>query len=243
MTYPPQPPDPYGQQYPPPPPQPGYGQPQYPPPPPNPYQQQQQPYPQQQPYGQQPPGMYPGGMPPRPPRGKAPVVLIVVGVVAVFGLIIGGMVWFAETNAHTTVSVATSTRSTAPTTSGRTSSTTRSPGTSSGGTGSTGGAATSSPQALANAFVAAVNNHDAKSAIALVCDTDRDGYTKAAQSPTSIFGPNAQVTMTVSDIQQTDSTHAGATLHTEGTVNGTPGSKTSGLPMVQLNGIWTVCGH
>lgn len=249
MTYPPQPPDPYGQQYPPPPPQPGYGQ-QYPPP--NPYQQpypQQPPaYPQQPPYGQfgqQPPGLYPGGVPPRPPRSNVgKVVAIMAGAVVLLGLAIGGVVWFNAANAsQTTVSVATSTtHRPSTTTSHRTPSTTRSnPG---GGTGSGGGGAPAgSPQALADAFAAAVNHHDVSGAVALVCATDRDGYQKVAQSSNSIFGPNAQVTMTVKGVQQSDSTHASASMHTEGTVNGEPGSKDTSLPMVQQGGNWAVCGH
>jgi hypothetical protein len=190
--------------------------------------------------------MYPGGLPPQPPRknNQGKVLLIVLGVAVVFGLAMGGIVWFNASNAprNTTVSVGTSsTRTPAPTTSGHSSPTgsTGSPGTGSGGSGTT----ASSPQALANSFVAAVNSHDLNSALALVCSTDRDGYAKAAQGPNSIFNPAAAVTMTLKGVQQTDSSHAGATVHTEGTLNGAAKSQDSNVPLVMRDGGWTVCGQ
>ncbi|MFI9389148.1 hypothetical protein [Kutzneria sp. NPDC052558] len=257
MTYPPQPPDPYGQQYPPPPPQPGYGQPQYPPPAPNPYQQQQPPpYPQQQPYppqqqfgqqpyGQQPPpGMYPGGMPPRPPRNTKPVVIIVVVVVAVLGLITGGVVWLIATNSRMSVSVGTTTSTShAPTTS-RTPSTTRSPSSSgSGGSGSgASGSGKSSPEDVQLAYITAVNGHAPNDALALTCPKSHDDLQAAISGSDSIFAPDAQVIATPGKVTKIG-TGADISGHYSGYLHGKAVNKDFTLPVEQISGHWFLCEH
>jgi len=249
VTYPPQPPpDPHGQQYPPPPPQPGYGQPQHPPPPPNPYQQQQPypqqqpPYPQQQPYGQfgQQPGMYPGGMPPKPPRNNTPVVLIVVGVVAVLGLLVGGVVWFFATNSHTTVSVGTSTaRTPAPTTSHRTPSTSAgSPGTGSGASG----AGKATPEDVQAAYVTAVNGHSAKDALALTCPKSHDELAAAINGSENIFSPEAQVVATPGKLTKSGAS-ADMSGHYSGSLHGKAIDRDWTLPLEQMSGRWYLCDH
>lgn len=248
MTYPPPPSDPYGQQQypPPPPPQPGYGQ-QYPPP--NPYPQQQpygRPYPppQQPPYGQfgQP---YPGGMPPQPPprSNSSRTILIVLGVVVVVGLGLGGIVWFNNANAprDTTASVGTSTtRTPAPTTSHSSPTTSRTKSTGSG-SGSSGGSASSDAKTVADSFIAAVNNRDADAATRLVCPADRDEYAKTAASPHSVFDPATNSHMELTSLSQTDSTHAAANVHTEGTLNGEHRSQDATVVISKQSGGWFVC--
>lgn len=220
MTYPPQPPpDPYGQQY----------------PPPNPYPPQPQ-YPQQPPYGQQPYGQqpgqfgqqFPGGLPPRPPRkSTGKVLLIVLGVVVVPLLVFGGVVWWVWSNPQprTTASAGTSTTHSAP---------------SAGGSGSS-GAPSSSPKALAMAFINAVNTHDADTALTLVCAKDHDTYAKSANGPKSVFNPNNDARMEFKSVAQSDSTHAAAKVHTKGTIDGQPHDQDGTLTMLQQNGSWTVC--
>jgi hypothetical protein len=252
VTYPPQPPDPYGQQYPPPPPPPNPGQQQYPPP--NPYPQQPQygqPYDQQpqygqpqygqQPYGQQ-PGPYgqfgpqfPGGMPPRKPS-SARTLLIVLGVVVVAGLALGGMVWFNATNApkDTTVAVGTSTTH-AP------ASTTTHSAPSSGNSSSSGGSTPSEAKAVADRFVAAVNQHDADAAVQLVCPADRDEYSKVSAAPNSVFDPSTNSHMELTSIAGTDSTHATAKIHTVGTKNGEQKSQDATMLITKQSGGWFVC--
>jgi hypothetical protein len=223
VTYPPQPPQgPYGQQYPPPPPPPGYGQQQYPPP---------NPYPQQPQYGQPPHGQqfgpqFPGGMPPRKPSYAKPL-LILLGVLVVSGLAVGGVVWFDTANAqqHTTASTGTSTTHSAP---------------SAGGSGS-GGAPSSSPKALAMAFVNAVNTHDADAALTLVCAKDHDTWAKSADGPKSVFNPANSARMEFKSVAQSDSTHAAAKVHTKGTIDGQPHDQDGTLTMLQQNGSWSIC--
>ena len=254
MTYPPQPPDPYGQQYPPPPPpQPGYGA-QYPPPPPppNPYQpypQQQaypqQPYPQQQPYGQfppqQPPGMYPGGLPPQPPRNnQGRALLIVLGVAVVIGLAVGGVVWFNAYNAprSTTVSVGTSSAQT-PTTS-HSSPTTRSSGT--GAAGAPSGQGVESPEAVQLAYIGAVNSRQPNEVLALTCPKSHDALAGALNATDSIFGPDAHVIASPGQVTKNGAS-ADIAGHYSGLVNGKTVSRDFSLPVEQVSGRWFLCQH
>jgi hypothetical protein len=174
-------------------------------------------------------------MPPQPPprKSSAKPLLIVLGVVAVIGLVVGGVFLFNLGNGPNSTAAGTST------THAPTGTTTHSAPSS--GSSSSGGAPSSSPKALANAFVAAVNSHNADAALPLVCAKDRDNYATTAQNANSIFNPANNAHMALNTVSQSDGTHASAKVHSEGTLGGKPQSQDGTINMVQQNGGWAIC--